>query len=184
MRTRNQTPPPLRGNRLAEAMLLRGWNKQTALAEALGVKPSAVSRWLKNGSLSLDHAVALCDFLDISLDWLMLGRGLPEGGRPSAPERLAARTSESVQTRAQEALATFTAALPELFGVDQGARRFDETEHRGRPAEASVDRAAASIVTAGVIEVALRNGRVLRLSERLAPAQIAQVVDALEDSCR
>jgi transcriptional regulator with XRE-family HTH domain len=180
MRTRNRTPPPLRGNRLAEAMLLRGWNKQTALAEALGVKPSAISRWLKSGSLSLDHAVALCDFLDISLDWLMLGRGLPEPGRPSVPERLVARTSESIHVRAQEALAAFTTALPELFSVERGAKCLEETEFHAKPGEPSVDRAAASIVTAGVIEVALPNGRVLRLSERLAPAQIARVVDALE----
>jgi hypothetical protein len=34
--------------------------------------------------------------------------------------------------------------------------------------------------TAGVIEVTLRNGQVLRIPERFSPTQVARLVEALE----
>jgi transcriptional regulator with XRE-family HTH domain len=180
MRISNRMPPPLRGNRLAEAMRLRGWNKQTALAEALGVKPSAVSRWLKNGSLSLDHAVALCDFLNISLDWLMLGRGTPDLARWPIPERPDERSLPSIQVRARQALDAFTATLPELFGGDDSTGRIKEI--LSKRASTPIDRVTetAGGATAGVIEVTLRNGQVLRIPERFSPTQVARLVEALE----
>jgi transcriptional regulator with XRE-family HTH domain len=182
MRISNRMPPPLRGNRLAEAMRLRGWNKQTALAEALGVKPSAVSRWLKNGSLSLDHAVALCDFLNISLDWLMLGRGTPDLARWPIPERPDERSLPSIRVRARQALDAFTATLPELFGGDDGTGRIKETEILSKRASTPIDRVTETVTgaTAGVIEVTLRNGQVLRIPERFSPTQVARLVEALE----
>jgi transcriptional regulator with XRE-family HTH domain len=168
MRVSNRTPSLARGSRLAEAMLLRGWNKQTALAEALGVRPSAVSRWLKSGSLSFEHAVAVCDFLNISLDWLMLGRG-----RPDLEDRIASQNSSAVRIRARDALKTFTATLPELF-AGEGCYEADALATEGRPGEAN----GAEV---GIIEVALRNGRVLRLPDRFPPARVARLVEALEE---
>jgi transcriptional regulator with XRE-family HTH domain len=64
-----------RGKRLQTAMVARGIRKQIVLASELGVNESAISRWQKGAGLSLDHAVKLCEKLDISLDWLILGRG-------------------------------------------------------------------------------------------------------------
>jgi hypothetical protein len=46
-----------------------------ALAAELGVDESAISRWQRDAGLSLTHAARLCEVLDISLDWLVLGRG-------------------------------------------------------------------------------------------------------------
>ncbi|WP_459676542.1 helix-turn-helix domain-containing protein [Acidisoma sp. 7E03] len=57
------------------AMVARGIRKQIVLASQLGVNESAVSRWQQGAGLSLDHAIKLCEALDISLDWLILGRG-------------------------------------------------------------------------------------------------------------
>jgi hypothetical protein len=56
-------------------MEARGVRKQHALAFQLKVHESAITRWKANQSLSLDNAVAVCTALDISLDWLLLGRG-------------------------------------------------------------------------------------------------------------
>jgi transcriptional regulator with XRE-family HTH domain len=180
MRISNRTSPRLRGSRLAEAMLLRGWNKQTALAEALGVKPSAVSRWLKNGSLSLENAVALCDFLDISLDWLMLGRGKPDPDTWPQPERHEERSQSALQTKAREALKIFTTALPELFARGDSAEGIKETHlQQGSPTE-SAQPAKSGSATTDLIEVALRNGHVLRLPDSFAPARIVRLVEALE----
>jgi transcriptional regulator with XRE-family HTH domain len=64
-----------RGKRLRMAMRARCVRKQQALAFQLGVHESAITRWKEDGSLSLTNAIALCNALDISLDWLLLGRG-------------------------------------------------------------------------------------------------------------
>jgi transcriptional regulator with XRE-family HTH domain len=64
-----------RGERLRLAMDARGVRKQHAFAFQLNVHESAITRWKANRSFSLDNAVAVCAALDISLDWLLLGRG-------------------------------------------------------------------------------------------------------------
>lgn len=64
-----------RGERLRQALEARGIQKQMALATELGVDESAISRWQRDAGLSLAHAARLCEVLDISLDWLILGRG-------------------------------------------------------------------------------------------------------------
>lgn len=56
-------------------MELRGVSKQFSLAADIGVDQSTVSRWGNGGTLSLKNAVKFCEALDISLDWLLLGRG-------------------------------------------------------------------------------------------------------------
>ncbi|WP_113117530.1 MULTISPECIES: helix-turn-helix domain-containing protein [unclassified Rhizobium] len=68
----------VRGRRIQEAIDLRKWRKLTALAVALGVNESALTRWRKGDSISLESAANLCKALDVSLDWLVLGRGSPE----------------------------------------------------------------------------------------------------------
>jgi transcriptional regulator with XRE-family HTH domain len=64
-----------RGERLIEAMNERGMKKQHALAHAVGVNQSAVTRWKGDGPMSLENAIALCKILDISLDWFLTGAG-------------------------------------------------------------------------------------------------------------
>jgi hypothetical protein len=64
-----------RGERLRLAMDARGVRKQHAFAFQLKVHESAITRWKANRSFSLDNAIAVCAALDISLDWLLLGRG-------------------------------------------------------------------------------------------------------------
>lgn len=62
-------------NRLAYALRVRKVRKLQALAVELGVDESALSRWKRGRSISLDNAVGLCRALDASLDWLVTGRG-------------------------------------------------------------------------------------------------------------
>jgi transcriptional regulator with XRE-family HTH domain len=64
-----------RSSRLREALKRRGVQKLYCLADDLGVNQSTISRWTSHGGMSLDHATALCRRLDISLDWLVFGRG-------------------------------------------------------------------------------------------------------------
>src|SRR5262249_47258006 len=64
-----------RGARIKQALQVRQVRKQHALASALGVHESAITRWKENGSMSLENATALCQELDVSADWLLLGLG-------------------------------------------------------------------------------------------------------------
>lgn len=77
-----------RGQRLVEAMQLRGIRKQLALAYVLGVNESTVSRWKKDGPMSVDHAVSICDHLEISLDWFLTGNGPIARSAAAAPDRV------------------------------------------------------------------------------------------------
>ncbi len=70
-----------RGERIREALTARGVRKQQALAAELKVHESAVTRWKENKQISLDNAVALAAALDVSLDWLLLGRGTMDSHR-------------------------------------------------------------------------------------------------------
>ncbi len=76
-----------RGERLRLALAARGVRKQMSLAAQLGVNESTISRWQRNQGLSVDHAARLCDALDISLDWLVLGRGDMDFHRSSVTSR-------------------------------------------------------------------------------------------------
>jgi plasmid maintenance system antidote protein VapI len=75
-----------RGERIREALGARGVRKQQALAAELKVHESAITRWKENKPISLESAVALGAALDISLDWLLLGRGTMDAHRSSASE--------------------------------------------------------------------------------------------------
>lgn len=61
--------------RLDQALKARRVHKSYALAVELGVDESAISRWRRGRSISLDNAVRLGQALDVSLDWLLTGRG-------------------------------------------------------------------------------------------------------------
>lgn len=67
-----------RGARLSYAMRHRGFNKLSVLAHHLGVTESAVSRWRGQGNMTVNNIIAVCDVLDVSADWLLLGRGAME----------------------------------------------------------------------------------------------------------
>jgi plasmid maintenance system antidote protein VapI len=101
-----------RGQRLVEAMQSRGYAKQHALAYALGVNESTITRWKNDGPLTLENALMLCRQLDMSIEWFLTGTGsLDAHHRPSAAETplaLTIRRAETVMTdRAQAMLAAF-----------------------------------------------------------------------------
>ena len=76
--------PKDRGKRLKQALEMRKRNKLHAFAVEVGVNPSSVTRWLKGGLISTEHAVKICQTLSISLDWLLLGKE-QAGTHPLAP---------------------------------------------------------------------------------------------------
>ena len=76
--------------RLRHALRQRGVRKLYSLAVELDVDQSAISRWQRGGTMSLEHAAKLCECLGISLDWLVLGRGqIDAAGSPSESVEMA-----------------------------------------------------------------------------------------------
>ncbi len=80
------------GLRLQQALQERKVRKLYALAVEIGIDQSALSRWRNGMPISLRNAVALCRALDVSLDWLVMGRGTIDTHRIAAltPADLAA----------------------------------------------------------------------------------------------
>jgi transcriptional regulator with XRE-family HTH domain len=93
------------GERLRHAMAVRGVTKQMAFAVELGVDESAVSRWRRGAGLSIVHAARVCEVLDISLDWLILGRGDMDLHRSQPAERAAPSRLAAVIERLPETVA-------------------------------------------------------------------------------
>ena len=72
-----------RGTRLRQAMVTRGHRKATALAAELDISPAAITKWTQGHAMSVDHACNLAVLLDISLDWLLMGRNGPDWLQPN-----------------------------------------------------------------------------------------------------
>lgn len=89
-----------RGERIRQALEIRGVKKQQALAAELKVHESAITRWKENASMSLESAVAFSSALDVSLDWLLLGRGTIDSHKNVDERRTHSRnTYEALQKR-------------------------------------------------------------------------------------
>lgn len=73
-----------RGRRVKESFERRDIRKLSALAAVLSVNESTLSRWQNGGPIATDSAVRLCRELDVSLDWLLLGRGCMDQHRVSS----------------------------------------------------------------------------------------------------
>ena len=105
-----------RGSRIGQALKARGVRKQQALATVLNVHESAITRWKNGEAMSLENAIALCAALDISADWLLLGRGTIEAHKsrarvPCAGAMAALAESISVSIETQAKLQAFVSAL-------------------------------------------------------------------------
>jgi transcriptional regulator with XRE-family HTH domain len=83
--------------RLRHAMVVRGVTKQMAFAAELQVDDSAVSRWRRGGGMSVEHAARFCQILDVSLDWLVLGRGTIDLHKVGSATRPSVGVRETVQ---------------------------------------------------------------------------------------
>ncbi len=72
--------------RLDLALRARRIGKMYALAVALGVDGSALSRWRRGRPISVDSLVRLAHHLGVSIDWLLTGAGLMDPPGAAAVE--------------------------------------------------------------------------------------------------
>lgn len=65
------------GNRVLELLASKGL-KQKDLALFLGTKPSTINGWKEpNRNPSSDLIILICDFLDVSCEYLLTGKDIP-----------------------------------------------------------------------------------------------------------
>lgn len=107
-----------RAKRLQSAMNRRGLTKLSAMAATMGVTESAVSRWRHGGKMTVDNVTVLCDVLDISMDWLLLGRGDMEQHKPSVGQihPHIAHAVARLKPRAREHLSMFLRSIQDDSG--------------------------------------------------------------------
>ena len=103
-----------RGKRIANAMQKRGRHKAMALAIELGVSPAAMSKWINGHSMTLENACLLAECLDVSLDWLAMGRNLPEWLQGDQLTHEELEFLEELQRRPARILGPLLAILTEI----------------------------------------------------------------------
>jgi transcriptional regulator with XRE-family HTH domain len=63
---------------------------QTALAGRMGVTRQTVNKWVGDAvDMSLKTALQLCEILDVSADWLLMGKDRPQAAQPSGDTMMA-----------------------------------------------------------------------------------------------
>jgi hypothetical protein len=80
----------------------------------LDVNESALTRWRQGGDISLDSAARLSTLLDVSLDWLVLGRGRHDMHHSPSPSPSGSDLETliaSLPSAAQDAFMMFLKAL-------------------------------------------------------------------------
>ncbi len=92
-----------------------------AFAAQIGVDDSVVSRWKRGNRLTLQHAIRICEVLDISLDWLVLGRGTMDSHRISQAVDLVRLpgSTDGLPEPIVAALLTVADAIRAEFGPDR-----------------------------------------------------------------
>lgn len=103
-----------RGKRLQHALTLRERRKMMALAVELGVSPAAVSKWKQGGTMSVEHACRIALMLEISLDWLLMGRDTPEWSQRAQIDTEELELLRILRARPTHILAHLIAILSEI----------------------------------------------------------------------
>ena len=70
-----------------------------AVAAEIGVSPVALSKWRQGGPLSLENACKLAVHLNVSLDWLVLGREAAETGLTDEAEAVVNEVGRLLRAR-------------------------------------------------------------------------------------
>ena len=106
-----------RGIRLKHAMETRGYRKATALAASLDISPAAITKWTQGHAMSLDHVANLAHLLDVSLDWLLMGRNEPDWLRQDQLTAVECEIIEKMRARPPRLATLLSRLLGEIPAV-------------------------------------------------------------------
>ena len=110
----SQELDPGRAARLRRAIEVRGHRKMMALAAELNISSAALSKWTQGHAMSVEHACRLSDLLDVSLDWLLMGRNGPEWLRQDGLNSVEAQLIDSLRQRPERIANLLTAIVAEF----------------------------------------------------------------------
>ncbi|WP_417675069.1 helix-turn-helix domain-containing protein [Roseibium sp.] len=110
----NETIDRDRGKRIGQAMARRGHRKAMALAAELDISPAALTKWKQGHAMSLENACRLADLLDVSMDWLMLGRNAPDWLQADQLNTQEADLIDRLRRRPAHIIQLFAALLAEI----------------------------------------------------------------------
>ncbi len=112
-----------RGERIHIAIQQKGVGKLAALAAELGVTAGALTRWRQGGPLSLENGIRLCEVLDVSLDWLVMGRVPPDHHRQDASNQDRQRLLRALNAMPPGSDAYVASLLEHLANMSSGSRQ-------------------------------------------------------------
>lgn len=110
----NETTDRDRGKRIEQAMATRGRRKAMALAAELDISPAALTKWKQGHAMSLENACRLAELLDVSMDWLMLGRNAPDWLQANQLNTQEADLIDRLRRRPAHIIQLFAALLTEI----------------------------------------------------------------------
>jgi transcriptional regulator with XRE-family HTH domain len=110
----NETIDRDRGKRIEQAMMRRGHRKAMALAAELDISPAALTKWKQGHAMSLENACRLADLLDVSMDWLLLGRNAPDWLQADQLNTQEADLIDRLRRRPAHIIQLFAALLSEI----------------------------------------------------------------------
>ncbi len=105
-----------RGRRIRQAMVARNYKKTQAVATELDVSVAAVSRWQNGGHVSLQSVCEFAVRLDVSLDWLLLGRGDIDWHKDKQSNSIELKCIMSLRTQPPKIQGLLTDLMLELSG--------------------------------------------------------------------
>ena len=110
-----------RGARLSAAMIANGQKYNCQLSYDLGITESSLSRWRGGGPMSVSRAVSLAQHLNVTLDWLIMGRTSQNRKIESPNLELGQATHMFVALTPndRELVLTLTKALASAKGFDE-----------------------------------------------------------------
>lgn len=92
---------------------------QSALSDMLGVSQNAVYKWLNGGTISMENAIKLADFLDVEAAWLVFGADAEQlQAEPIDLEKLN-QTIKTLPAHYQQIISDIAEALSNKYGSDE-----------------------------------------------------------------
>jgi len=92
--------------------------KQHQFATKLGVTRGAVANWEKGKGVKSDNLLAICRRFSISIEWMLIGRGLPRPNEGSLEERMELLPRDEYERFYEEVSHLLTMRLNRLSGGD------------------------------------------------------------------
>ncbi|WP_353573270.1 helix-turn-helix transcriptional regulator [Candidatus Albibeggiatoa sp. nov. BB20] len=93
--------------------------KPSNIADGVNVKVQAVYKWLNGGTISMENAIKLAEFLDVEAAWLIFGADAEQlKAEPVDLEKLT-RMIKTLPAHYQQIISDIAEALSNKYGSDE-----------------------------------------------------------------